>query len=220
MATSGVDHVWRTITISDGSPPVGLARLDRDGPTGAFAALVRFPAGWERPTAGRYGVEEELLVLEGDFRMSAVAYRSGDYALFPAGYVRSRSAAPRGAVCLAFFGGPADWTRVPEQEPPTAPVRPLPWRRVLPRSSPVAAPARPLREHDGGSTWLVDGTFGARAPRGARLQLFSLPARSWAIVEPGGRIPPMPMPCLCRLRAVGHADGAGAGGVDHDLSDI
>lgn len=202
MTTSGVDPAWRTIAIADGSAPVGFARLDRDAATGAFAALVRFPVGWERPTAGRYAVEEELVVLEGEFRMSAVRYGSGDHALFPAGYVRSRSAAPEGALCLAFFSGPADWTRVAEEAPPSAPVRPVAWRGVVPRSSPVGASARLLRDRDGVSTWLVDGRFEERAPDDARLQLFSIPARSWASVGPGGPIPSMRTPCVCRLRGV------------------
>ena len=216
MATSSAGPAWRTITIEDGSPPVGFARLDRDVESGEFAALVRFPVGWERPPTGRYAVDEEFFVLEGEFHMSGVAYRVDDYAFFPAAYLRSGSAAPQGALLLAFFTGPADWVRAREDDSATTPVRPVAWRDVPPRGSPVAKRARPLAASDGRATWLVEGSFAARAPERARLQLFSIPTRLWATVAPGGPTPPMSTPCLCRLRTVPRGDAAG---VDRDLSD-
>jgi hypothetical protein len=219
VPTSRLEPAWRTITLDDSAPPVGFARLDGDRASGAFAALVRFPAGWTRPGTGRYAVDEELLVLEGELRMSGVAYRVDDYAHLPAGYVRAGSAAPREALVIAFFSGPADWIRLPEVGTARSPVAPIAWRAVAPRASLVAASARPLREADGESTWLVDGPFEPRAPRDMRIQLFSLPARSWANVEPGQSLPALEPPCLCRLRRVREADGRGFE-IDRDLSDV
>ncbi len=216
----GSDRAWRTITIEDSSPPVGFARLDADRASGAFAALVRFPAGWERPGTGRYVVEEELLVLEGELHMTGVVYRAGDYAHLPAGYVRSRSAAPRGALALAFFGGPADWIRLAESVSEQGASPPIVWREVTPRRSSIAGSARLLRETERVSTWLVDGPLAARAPRDARVQLFSLTSRSWAAVAPDGPIPPLPIPCLYRLVRSSDARGHGETSVDRDLSDI
>ena len=213
------EPAWRTITIEDGSPPVGFARLDGDRASGAFAALVRFPAGWTRPGTGRYAVDEELLVLEGEFRMSGVAYRIDDYAHLPGGYVRADSMAPRDTLVIAFFSGPADWIRLRDAEPTSLPASPIAWRKVAPRPSPVAGRARPLRAADAESTWLVDGPFEARAPHDMRIQLFSLPTRSWANVEPGGSIPTLQLPCLCRLRRGSEAGGRGFA-VDRDLSDV
>jgi hypothetical protein len=164
-------------------------------------------------------VDEELLVLEGEFRMSGVAYRIDDYAHLPAGYVRAGSAAPRDTLVLAFFSGPADWIRLRDAEPARSPAPPIAWRQVAPRPSPVAGRARPLRAADVESTWLVDGPLEPRAPHDTRIQLFSLPTRSWASVEPGGSIPTLQLPCLCRLRRVSEAGGGGFD-VDRDLSDV
>jgi hypothetical protein len=214
-----LEPAWRTITIEDGSPPVGFARLDGDRASGAFAALVRFPAGWTRPGTGRYAVDEELLVLEGEFRMSGVAYRIDDYAHLPAGYLRAQSTTPRDTLVIAFFSGPADWIRIPDGEPAGSAVPPLGWRQVAPRPSPVAGRARPLRSAGAESTWLVDGPFEPCAPQDMRVQLFSLPTRSWASVEPAGSIPRLELPCLCRLRRVSEAVGR-ALDVDRHLSDV
>lgn len=217
--SSRFEPPWRTITIDDSSPPVGFARLDGDRASGAFAALVRFPAGWTRPSTGRYAVDEELLVLEGEFRMSGVAYGVDDYAYLPAGYERAESTAPRDALVIAFFGGPADWSRVRDPGPARALVRPIAWREVAPQQSPVAGRARPLRVADTESTWLVDGPFEPGAPHDMRVQLFSLSTREWATVEPGGPIPALRLPCLCRVRRVS-ATGRLVVEVDRDLSDV
>src|SRR2546427_2459649 len=213
------EPAWRTITIEDSSPPVGFARLDGDRTSGAFAALVRFPAGWTRPGTGRYAVDEELLVLEGEFRMSGVAYRIDDYAHLPGGYVRADSMAPRDTLVIAFFSGRADWIRLRDAEPTSLPASPIAWRKVAPRPSPVAGRARPLRAADAAATWLAHGPFEARAPHDMRIQLFSLPTRSRANVEPGGSIPTLQLPCLCRLRR-GSEAGARGFAVDRDLSDV
>jgi hypothetical protein len=198
---------WRTIPIADGAPAVEFARAGGDRATGAFAALVRFPAGWSRPYAGRYEVEEELLVLDGALEMSGAVYRVGDHAFFPAGFVRARSRTPQGALVAAFFSGPADWTRLNETAAVT-PVPPLASRDVVPRTSPIAPSARLLREHDRGSTWLVDGPIAESAPHDMSVQILSLSNAAWAHIDPGAAIPEMRGPTLCRLRRV-----------DPDLSD-
>ena len=213
------EPAWRTIKIEDGAPPVGFARLEGDRASGAFAALVRFPAGWTRPGTGRYSVDEELLVLEGELRMSGVAYRIDDYAHLPGGYVRAVSTTPRDTLVIAFFSGPADWIRLRDAEPTGTPVPPIAWRQVAPQPSPVAERARPLRAGAAESTWLVDGPLELRAPHDTRIQLFSLPTRSWANVEPGGSIPTLRLPCLCRLRRVSETGDRGFA-VDRDLSDV
>ena len=103
---------WHELTIPDSSPKVAVARLRKeDG--GAFWALVRFPAGWARPVSGRYMVEEEFWILEGELELNDVTYRLGEGELVPAGAVRKDTRSPRGALVIARFGGPATW--VPEQ---------------------------------------------------------------------------------------------------------
>lgn len=195
---------FSTITIADGSPQVGFARLGGDVASGSFAALVRFPEGWTRPPAGHYLVDEEFLVLEGELTLSAVTYTVDDYAYLPAGYLREGTATPRGALVIAFFGGRADWIRgAAPSGPRDAIVGPLSWRAVPAMSSPVAARSRPLRAGGDGATWLAEGALAARAPRDSRVELFSLATRAWADAAPGEAMPVLDPPCLCRLREAG-----------------
>lgn len=198
---SAAGPAWRVIAIADGDPAVEFARAGGDRTTGAFAALVRFPAGWSRPHVGRYAVDEEVLVLEGELEMSGVAYGIGDYAFFPAGFVRAGSRTPRGALVAAFFSGPADWQRLDDGTPVRAMPR-VASGDVAPRASPIAPRARLLREHPAGSTWLVEGPIAERAPVDADVEILSLPTAAWAKVDPRGMIPRVRGPALCRLRRV------------------
>lgn len=190
---------WRTITIADGDPAVGFARLGGNRVSGSFCALVRFPPGWSRPFAGHYSVEEEMFVLDGELTMSGATYVSGDYADFPPGYLRSRSETQPGALAIAFFDGPADWLRV---APPsvTNPILPVASREIEPRVCPTAESARLLHEDAKGSTWLVDNSLVVGAPRDMRLEVVSLSELRWMAVEPGAPIPEFARPLLCRLR--------------------
>lgn len=101
---------WRQVTIPDGSPAVAVARL-REEAGGAFWALVRFPPGWSRPVTGRYLVEEEFWVLEGELVVSGVAYGPDQCGRLPAGTPRSDSRSEAGALTVAHFAGPATWVR-------------------------------------------------------------------------------------------------------------
>lgn len=101
---------WQEVTIPDGSPAVGVARL-REEAGGAFWVLVRFPAGWSRPVTGHYLVEEEFWVLEGELVMSGVTYGPERGGRVPAGTPRSDTRSEGGALTVARFAGPATWTR-------------------------------------------------------------------------------------------------------------
>ena len=98
------------MAIADASPPVSVSRLKvEDG--GAIWILVRFPAGWSRPEAGSYSVDEEFWLLEGDLELSGVTHRAGARVLVEAGSIRSGSRSIAGALAIARFGGRADWSR-------------------------------------------------------------------------------------------------------------
>lgn len=201
-ARHDLEPAWTTLTLPDSSPAVGFSRLGGDPESGAFAALVHFPVGWTRPAPGHYLVDEELLVLEGELRMSTATYRVDDFAHLPAGYLRDDSATPGGALVIAFFSGRAEWVRGPAIGEPSSDsvVQPLNWREVPPRASSVAARSRPLGTAGGAATLIADGPLALRAPRQSRVELFSLTTRSWAIAAPGEAMPALAPPCLCRLR--------------------
>jgi hypothetical protein len=88
------------------------------GASGGWAwSAVRFPPGFSRPGSGWYPADEEVLFLEGRLEMSGEIFRAGDYAFFPAGYLRSATSAPDGALALAWFSDPPTWTPAPHPGP-------------------------------------------------------------------------------------------------------
>lgn len=189
---------WRSVPIPGSAPPVGMARLGlAAGP--AFSALVRFPAGWARPGSGVYDVAEELLFLEGAFRMSGEDHGPGDYRWLPRGFVRDASSSPTGALALAWFAGPPVWTAGADEHTTVDGV----VRAHHPGGNETGSPlgtgtARRLRhgpEHD---TWIV-GEVTVGAPSPASAELFSLPDRGWSQVARGGPLPALDGPLLCRL---------------------
>ena len=81
--------------------------LSRDSTTGAMSAQLRYPAGWARNTPETLAVDEELFVLDGQLEIGGQTYGRHDYAFLPAGFLRSRARAPKGAVVLTFLSGTA-----------------------------------------------------------------------------------------------------------------
>ena len=101
---------WREMPIADATPCVSVSRLRvEDG--GAIWILVRFPAGWSRPQAGSYSVEEEFWLLEGDLELSGVRHSAGAHVLVAADEIRTGSQSVGGALAVARFGGRAEWSR-------------------------------------------------------------------------------------------------------------
>jgi hypothetical protein len=192
------DLKWSEFRIPDSSPPVHLARL-HTVESGAFSTLVAFPPGWSRPKTGHYDVVEEMLILEGSFRMSGIDYDMGHYAWLPPGDDRTDSSSPSGALTLAWFGGPTRWSRGPgEPEKETGRVV-RNWRAEPAVPSPLGAGrARLLREDDRRSTWMLDQVPASRS-LSATVELFSLPDRVWTRVEPGVRLPDLSGPAYCRI---------------------
>ena len=80
-----------------------ILSLDDDG--GAASLLIRYPAGWRYDREGALSVDEEFLVLEGEFSIGHQTYRDKSYAHLPAGYGRGPMASAPGAVVLTFISG-------------------------------------------------------------------------------------------------------------------
>jgi len=101
---------WHDLTIPDSSPKVAVAQLRKEE-GGAFWSLVRFPAGWERPVAGHYVVDEEFWILEGELVLNEIPYRQGEGTRVAAEAARTDTRSPLGALVVARFGGAATWVR-------------------------------------------------------------------------------------------------------------
>lgn len=89
-------------------PDVACKTLSIDDATGAATCVVRYPAGWDRPTAGYLSTDEEFYVLDGALTINGVTYESDSYAHLPAGHLRKSASSKEGAVLLTFFDGPVD----------------------------------------------------------------------------------------------------------------
>jgi hypothetical protein len=113
VSLTAPDLPWTDFGIPASAPPVRLVRLHADAVTGASLLLVRFPEGWQRPAAGHYACGEEFVVLDGELWVSGVRYSSGHCGWLPAGAPRHDSAAPAGALAVAWFAGPPRWTGDP-----------------------------------------------------------------------------------------------------------
>ena len=84
--------------------------LSRDAESGALTAVLRYPAGWNGNGFEALGVEEELLVLDGNLSISGVSYERYGYACLPAGFERTDAASDNGAVVLTMFAGAPELT--------------------------------------------------------------------------------------------------------------
>ncbi len=196
---------WRDAVIDDATPPVQLRRFHVDPTSKAFTVLVRFPAGWQRPHAGHYLVDEEVLFLEGSFEMSGIRYTAGSYAYLPAGYLRDASRSIDGALSLAWFSGRQVWSRRPSLDvvPPAIVVED--WRGEPRLPAPIGRRGSGcrLRRDASGDSWIIEDPPSGRSPLGASVELFSLAARTYARVGPGDEIPHVEAPLFCRFRSEG-----------------
>lgn len=194
------DLKWLSYVVPDSEPAVRLARFHVNPDTRAFSVLVRFEAGWARPTSGYYESVEEILVLEGGFTMSGESYNSGDYGWFPAGYGRQSSISP-GALVWAWFSGPARWHRSdksPSDFDPTQVVTCVSSQRPI-QVSPLGGQARLLREGPDWSSWLTSpGPVKLDASAG-ELEVFSIPTSSFAIIPASAEFT-LDGPCFVRQR--------------------
>lgn len=102
---------WRDVSMPDANAPVSMARI-RVEAAGSFWALVRFPTGFERPTAGSYLAEEHFWIIEGELWMNGQAFTPGDGAVIPAGASRRGTASPSGALALVWFSCTPEWRAI------------------------------------------------------------------------------------------------------------
>ncbi|MGY1700532.1 hypothetical protein [Geodermatophilus sp. SYSU D00766] len=180
----GPGAAWQALHLPDAEPAVRRAVLHRDG-GGRSVQLVEFPAGWHRPAAGHFPVDEEFVVLRGSLELSGVAVLAGDHALVPAGALRADSAVgPEGCLAVAWFDGVPEWRRGAAPAPSGAIVR----RRV---EGVLLSEGGRVRPHPGpevtgpADVLTTDGRW-ERVPDGA---VAPVPGGD-AVVRPWGRRPP------------------------------
>lgn len=145
---------WVEMTIPGSAPPVSLLRVHLDPATKASVSVVRFPAGWRRPSHGHYEVGEEFVVLEGELVVSGVRHRPGHVVYVPAGQPRYDSSSTCGALALAWFAGAPQWHSGAEADAALVACDVLPGARSGP---PAAGTLRAPHPAVPGSSRLTDG---------------------------------------------------------------
>ena len=193
---------WEDQEVADGAPVTSLVRLPSDVPGRGFTVLVRFPVGWSRPHSGFYESTEEIIVLEGWLQMSGETLAVGDYGWYPAGYLRSDTSCPEGALVLAWFSGPARWHRASHPADGFAPEDVIIGRAASPVMEPGplgGGGARLLRHGVHASSWVVDLVPPIEAPAGSVVELFALDEMSWVSVPAGQHLPPASLRTFCRI---------------------
>jgi hypothetical protein len=109
---------WEALHLPGSEPAIRRAVLHREGRGGRSVLAVEFPAGWRRPAAGHFLVDEEFLVLRGRLEISGVVVEAGDVAVVPAGALRADSAVGAdGCLAVAWFGGVPGWCPGPSPDP-------------------------------------------------------------------------------------------------------
>jgi hypothetical protein len=173
---------WRSMTIPDSTPVVGIARLHVDRRTKANVAVVRFPASWSRPAIGHYNSAEQFVVLAGSLEVSGIRYGEGDFAYLPAFADRAESRAPGGCLAVAWFSGPPAWSLGPA---PLALTEPPMHGRV---GVPPGDAGGGAYSRDRAPVVPIDATTELLWPTSAR----------WCLLPPGGIPPQLPGPVLIR----------------------
>lgn len=179
---------WRPAPMPGANRRLELVRLASSGDT--FAILGRFPAGFERPVRGGYGVAEEFVVLTGALELEGTVVQRGALCSIPAHHPRAPMRSPAGCTVLAWFGGapvfhPAEeLTPVPSSAVATARVRPF------------AAGTRLLRTTE--ADWTIADL--ARLPaQEPPVDVIDLGLTWWALVGAGVPSGILPGPALVRF---------------------
>lgn len=169
---------WRRLLLPGADRPVRLLPLHDAGRGGPSVQAVEFPAGWSRPGEWHVPCAEEFVALRGGLTVSGVEVHAGDFAVVPAGALRSNTTAgPEGCLAVAWFARPPRWRAGAEGAgPPAVRCHPL-------VSATVVGCGRRLRPGDGlvGPADLVD-----------------LDGR-WRWIPEGAAVPDVGPPALVRL---------------------
>lgn len=173
------------VIIPDSGPPVRMGRLREDGP---LSALVWFPAGWSRPTSGRYAVDELVVVLHGRLTVSGVTVSAGEVMWVPPSATRSASASPEGACCVARFGGAPRWERGRGED--RQPVRGVPGTWA---TSPLGVPGRAVTLAGGPPVWWLAELPPVPAP--TTMEVVAAGGEEWVAADAGEVLPSLSGPC-------------------------
>jgi hypothetical protein len=165
------------MTIPGSTPDVALTRLHVSAAK-ATVSVVRFPAGWSRPSTGHYSCAELFVVIEGVLDVSGVSYVEGEYGYLPAGTPRTDCRSDAGCLTVAWFSAPPVWSPGLSSEPVGPSLH-----------GPVASAAA------GGAYGLAQPPV--RAVKVATEVLF-VATGQWYMVAPGDTPPAMPGPVLVR----------------------
>ena len=176
------EHEWLTIPIPLAEPAVEMIRLHVDPAPGSSSALVRFPQGWHRATPCRYSVDEEVVMLDGELRISGCMIPRGSYSFIPTGVLRFETLTPVRSLALAWFSGPTGAT----DDAVDLPVVVVDLASAeLDTPSPLGGSGRLLRTSANGTCWLVESIdSGVRAPIDAAVEVCELSSGAWSRAEP------------------------------------
>jgi len=77
--------------------------LSMDDTNGSCSVILRYPAGWTRPSTEHLTSSHEFLVLDGAIEINGQHYGMDTYAYLPPGFARTTTSSENGAVILTFF---------------------------------------------------------------------------------------------------------------------
>ena len=145
--------------------------------------------------SGHYAAAEEFLVIEGELLMSKVRYRQGDYVVVPPGCLRTDTGTEPGALALARFSGPPEWSQ--GQSDPAGEVSRVRWPN-LPETETRLGLGRQI-EVGGIEAWMIEKPL-HNIPVPDALAVVSLPDRSLFVLDRGDPLPSPNPPLLVRRR--------------------
>ena len=96
---------WSEGVVGGARNDVEVKTLSMDSTDGSSSLIIRYPAGWTRPTPETLSATEEFFVLDGSLELNGRTYGQHAYANLPAGYVRQSAGTQGGATVLTFFDG-------------------------------------------------------------------------------------------------------------------
>lgn len=181
------EHDWLNVLIPLAEPSVEMLRLHFDPEAKSSTAFVRFPEGWSRGIECRYSVDEEIVMLGGELRISGVVIPDGCYGFIPTGVLRTNTLTPTTSLALAWFSGPAGAT----DDAVDAPIVVIDLAgTALEQESPIGGSGRLLRKSDNGTCWLLESVPpGTLAPPNAGAELCSLADARWSATSAGRPLP-------------------------------